>query len=201
MTTAYNDSMIDTGSKNPHTQKPITKFRAVEDYKFMGAVRRNDQMVSYNAFKRRTLKWWKKAFFHLYMLAILNAFILHKKTVVIGNSLTHRLFHRDLAMQLVAWAPIDVPQAFKNVGETVLMRLTARHFPRLVQAKKGAKTRHPQRDCVVCSGSGKRRRSRYECPSCNVGLCTNQCFELFYTKKSVKHHLKRRINNKMPSNP
>ena len=44
----------------------------------MGAVDRSDQMVAYSTFSRRTLKWWKKAFFHVVSLSILNAWILYR---------------------------------------------------------------------------------------------------------------------------
>ena len=50
---------------NPVTKEPIVKFHAVHEYNqytLMAAVDSSDQMVSYNAFKRRTLKWWKKSF-------------------------------------------------------------------------------------------------------------------------------------------
>ena len=74
LTTAHAGDTMVTGKTNPVTKEPIVKLSAVNYYnKAMGAVDRSDQMVTCNAFKRRTLKWWKKAFFHLYMLSILNA--------------------------------------------------------------------------------------------------------------------------------
>ncbi|GFS04444.1 PiggyBac transposable element-derived protein 4-like [Elysia marginata] len=89
--TAHGANSIQTGKTNPVTKEPIVKFEAVHQYnQFMGAVDRSDQMVSYDAFKRRTLKWWKKAFFHLFMLGVLNAFLVHKATAV--KKLSHRIF-------------------------------------------------------------------------------------------------------------
>ncbi len=46
-------------------------------FRYMGAVDRSDQMVAYSTFSRRTLKWWKKVFFHVTSLSILNAWILY----------------------------------------------------------------------------------------------------------------------------
>ena len=36
-------------------------------------------MVAYSCFRRNTMKWWKKVFFHLFSLSILNASILYKQ--------------------------------------------------------------------------------------------------------------------------
>ncbi|GFS06480.1 PiggyBac transposable element-derived protein 4-like [Elysia marginata] len=130
LTTAHDDSKVNTGKTNPVTHEPIIKLAAVADYnRFMGAVDRSDQMVSYNAFKRRTLKWWKKAFFHMFMLAVLNSYILHKCTVPAAQAISHRIFRRDPAMQMVAWAPLSIGRTLRDIGETVVLRLTAHHFP------------------------------------------------------------------------
>jgi hypothetical protein len=37
-------------------------------------------MLSYNSFARKTIKWWKKLFFHLFDLVMVNALILHNKS-------------------------------------------------------------------------------------------------------------------------
>ena len=71
---------VEVGRNHPGTGRPITKPEIVHDYnKFMGAVDRCDQMVAYSCFRRRTMKWWKKVFFHLFSLSILNAYILYKQ--------------------------------------------------------------------------------------------------------------------------
>ena len=110
------------------TKEPIVKFEAVHQYnQLMGALDRSDQMVSYNAFKRRTLKWWKKVFFHLFMLGVLNAYLVHKVTAV--KKLSHRIFRRDLAKQLAQLAPLIArPPLAVRVRQSFLFRMTARHF-------------------------------------------------------------------------
>ena len=64
LTTAHSARKIATGKNNPDsvTKEPIVtvKFQAVHEYNqymYMGTMNRSDQTVSYNAFKRRTLKW------------------------------------------------------------------------------------------------------------------------------------------------
>ena len=140
LTTAHAANLVETGKTNPVTKAAIVKFEAVHQYnQLMGAVDRSDHMVSYNAFKGRTLKWWKKAFFHLFMLGVLNAYIVHKATAAI--KLNHRVFRRDLAKQLVQLVPITPslrpPLA---VGQSSLFRLTARYFA-IVQGMSLANSR------------------------------------------------------------
>jgi hypothetical protein len=57
-----------------------TKPSAVLDYnKYNIGVDKSDQMLSYYSFQRNSVKWWKKLFFHLFNLALVNAHILHWK--------------------------------------------------------------------------------------------------------------------------
>jgi hypothetical protein len=37
-------------------------------------------MISYYPMKRKQLKWWKKLFFHMFVMAVVNAFILYRET-------------------------------------------------------------------------------------------------------------------------
>ena len=43
----------------------------------MGGVDCNDQLLKYSVFNRRTLKWWKKVFFRLLNVAMVNSYMLH----------------------------------------------------------------------------------------------------------------------------
>ena len=47
-------------------QKPIM----VEKYMYMGGVDKGDQLMSYYGFSHRTVKWWRRAFFHLFENAL-----------------------------------------------------------------------------------------------------------------------------------
>lgn len=62
------------------------------------------------------------------------------------------------------------------------LRLTARHFPKLVPSTE--KKKNAMRVWHVCShtkGVKKRKESRYMCEQCDVGLCVAPCFGLFHT--------------------
>ena len=82
-TSIHNAEFGNTRKNDRNTGQPIRKQVAILDYdKYMGAGDRCDQMISYPAFKRRTLKWWKKVFFHLLMLATLNVYLLYSASSV-----------------------------------------------------------------------------------------------------------------------
>ncbi|XP_033731218.1 piggyBac transposable element-derived protein 4-like, partial [Pecten maximus] len=105
------------GKVDRNTGAPIKKPNCILDYnKMMGAVDRCDQMISYPAFKHRTLKWWKKVFFHLLMLAVLNAYLLYKEHCRVGRkkSVLHRIFRREVVKQLLRETNIQ-PQAVRGV--------------------------------------------------------------------------------------
>ncbi len=44
---------------------------------YMGGVDKSDQLLSYYGFSHRTVKWWRRVFFHLFDMAIVNAYILY----------------------------------------------------------------------------------------------------------------------------
>ena len=79
-TSIHNADFLDVHGRVDHnTGEAIHRPSCIIDYdKYMGAVDRCDQMITYPAFKRRTLKWWKKFFFHMLMMATLNSYLLCK---------------------------------------------------------------------------------------------------------------------------
>ena len=49
------------------------KPKMIDEYnKYMGGVDKSDQFLSYYGFNHRTVKWWKRAAFHLLDLAVVN---------------------------------------------------------------------------------------------------------------------------------
>ena len=69
-------------------QEDILKPLMVEEYnKNMGGVDTGDQLESYYGFTHRTVKWWRRLFFHLIDVAILNAYILYLMSPCSGLTL------------------------------------------------------------------------------------------------------------------
>ena len=80
LSSVHSVNEVEIGYNHHRTGHPITKPEIVHEYnKFMGAVDRYNQMVAYSCFRWRSMKWWKKVFFHLFSWTILNAYILHKE--------------------------------------------------------------------------------------------------------------------------
>ncbi len=80
LSTFHSDSMIDKRRRSRTVSgeiETIKKPHMVEDYnKHMGGVDMSDQFVLYYGYAHRNNKWWKRVFFHLLDLCIVNAHIL-----------------------------------------------------------------------------------------------------------------------------
>jgi hypothetical protein len=139
----------------------------------MGAVDRGDMMLSSVECVRKTIKWYKKLFFHTGDLCLLNAHALYLTKT--GNRVPLAKFQLDVIHQLLeryhtsrAAARGGRPSASAHTH----LRLTERHFPSLVPPM--AKKEDAMRKCIVCTqtnvGQRKRKESRVMCRQCDVGL-------------------------------
>lgn len=78
LTSMHEDKMVTLDKVHFQTKQPIQKPAAVVDYnKNMGAIDRSDMMLSSKECARKTVKWYKKLFFHMVDLALLNAHALY----------------------------------------------------------------------------------------------------------------------------
>ena len=203
LTTAHSTQNVETGKINPVTHLATTTPECVHEYnKYMGAVDRSDQMVGYNCFQRRTLKWWKKCIFHMLNLCVVNAYILYKEwheanVPQSSKPVPHRTFRRELVVQMIESCgplPGSVRRKGRRSAET-LLRLEGRHFIRRIHAL--GKKKNISRTCVVCNPAevkrqtqlGQKRAKRpgkesvHECAQCLVALCITPCFELYHTRR------------------
>lgn len=142
-----------------------------------------DQMVNYyGQFQRKTTKWWKRIFYWLLEVVQLNSYILYK----LGNDLpklTLKEYKLALVMQLLERSSqlegVNPPPR-RSVG-----RPATNPVPRLETTVKHLVDWVPQdRNCVVCSGPGRRKRTTYICTGCpdKPYLCPKLCFKLYHTK-------------------
>ena len=179
----------------------LVKPTSVVDYcQNMGGVDLSDQLLQYYNALRRTVKWWKKLFFHLLNMLVLNSYKLFLKY---GNRngttrRSHQQFRSKLVRALIESAE-NAPRPRESMGRKPtepLDRLQGTyHLPIYIPAKPGAKRKHPQRDCVACNPGvkkrvgHKRRQSIYMCEKCNVVLCIPDCFRIYHTHKDYKRIL------------
>ena len=85
----------------------IRKPNVVTNYnKYMGGVDRSDQMISYTNNVVKSFKWWKKGFFHVLAITVLDAYIPFC-TDHPNDNMTHKWFRKQLVSQLVSNNPTN----------------------------------------------------------------------------------------------
>lgn len=184
LTTMHDSEVTGTGKIDKQTGNETKKPLCILDYNAnMGAVDRSDMMLSSTECVRRTVKWYKKVFFHLLDISLLNAHALH--LTVTGKKISLEAFQLKVVDQILEkyHTPIDVYRTGRrSCEEDNPLRLIARHFPS--QVPPTDKKKEAQKRCVVCAKSGHRKDTRYMCSDCNAPLCIINCFERYHTVKN-----------------
>ena len=158
------------------------KPKAIQEYNHaMGGVDKADQMGVYYSFQRKSFKWWKKVFFWLLEVSVVNSYILYKETTPTRPD-SHLAFRRQLIRQLVSHLDFsERPWPGRHRVRDSLERLQpGKHF--LSSGKR--------RDCAVCSdrSGGMRHMTTYFCQTCSdhLPLHPDKCFEHYHTARSLK---------------
>ncbi|CAK9809268.1 PiggyBac transposable element-derived protein 4 [Anthophora quadrimaculata] len=180
LSTSHSIEYKDCKKKNYQTGEQIQKPSCVVDYSnSMGTVDKSDAIISTISCTRKTLKWYKKFFFHLLDISIWNAYCLYKFNTKKNISMS------DYRLALITELLKKYSESREyNSGtpSAYLMRFKERHFPALYSSDK-TKRQNPMRRCIVCSMDNKRRSTRYYCKKCNVSLCVVPCFEMYHTEQ------------------
>ena len=81
LTTIHKDTDVTVERRTRHAtdgRETVQKPQAIVEYnKYMGGVDLADQLLSYYGFGHRTVKWWRRAFFFLLDMAVVNGYILY----------------------------------------------------------------------------------------------------------------------------
>ena len=184
LSTIHDSQMVGIGKIDHNKGGQIMKPVCVQNYnENMGAIDLVDMQSSFTECIRKTIKWYKKVFFHMVDMASINAYYLYKTKS--SKSLQLKEFRLELIKSIIVKYS---NQKQISVGRPTLdspLRLSARHFPSLVPST--ASKTAAQRKCHVCSHTTKREKSvkytRYQCEECNVGLCVTDCFKAYHTLK------------------
>ena len=200
ISSTYNGDLTDTGKKDRKPGESIQKPKVMLMYnKYMGGVDANDQLLKYSHFNRRTIKWWKKVFFRMLNICMVNAFILwkeHCKKFGTPYKKSQTDFRVSVIKKLTSKNMND--SALNNSVTEDYERLSGRHFLSKIPVPDYVKGTVIQRACRVCCpaerefhrrrGAGKRKRegkrSTYECKTCQVTLCIDNCFEIYHSNKN-----------------
>ena len=201
LTTIHSDDVVAVQRRSrlaPSGREEVEKPLAISEYnKYMGGVDRGDQLLSYYGYSHRTIKWWKRAFFFLFDMAVVNAYILYvDRNPNKRTRLTHEQFRITLAKQLLesAGIPVDSSSEQNTLGPhpnplQPAARLHERHFPTTIGRTQA--DRPIQQDCNVCSkrkGAG-RKTTTYKCKQCDLPMCIVPCFELWHTKSDPHRYI------------
>ncbi|XP_032682010.1 piggyBac transposable element-derived protein 4-like [Odontomachus brunneus] len=177
LTSIHEHQFCKTGRKNYKTNEDIIKPVCIVDYnKNMGKIDDIDRQLSLTESIRKCMKWYRKLFFHLIDLILINSHSLFK--MLTKNAILFPDFRLSVVRDILKVNSQEVSSFISSN-----FRLNGRHFPRKIQASDDSKT--VSRQCVLCSIHKKRSRSSYECKVCCKTLCIELCFEIYHTKRSL----------------
>ncbi|XP_068985425.1 piggyBac transposable element-derived protein 4-like isoform X2 [Bombus flavifrons] len=179
LSTSHSADYINTKKINYQTGEIIQKPSCIVDYiANMGVVNNRDKVISSVQSVRKGVKWYKIYFFHLLDVAIWNAYCLYKLQE--KEKVTMRAFHLRLLKEIFekfGYTNNNI-SSNKSIADHPF-RLSGKHFPSYCRSTKSKKA---LRNCIICSKNDVRRRSRYECEDCDVGLCVIPCFKIYHTQ-------------------
>ena len=198
MLTTMHEATWTLTNKVDRQGNPIMKPTATVAYcKNMGGVDLSDQILQYYDVLRRCLKWWRKLFFHLFNLMLVNSYKLYLKYGNPPKRRAHQTFRAQLVHALIDSAPqAPRPQVRGGKKPEPIGRLIGSHLPVHIPAKPNAVKARPQRDCVGCNPEAKKRngfkrkQTIYMCEKCNVALCVPTCFRVYHSHQDYKRILR-----------
>lgn len=170
-------------------EEVFQKPKAIIDYtRHMGAVDRADHYCASYGFTRKSLKWWRKMFFWLFEVAVVNSFILfnlHREQIGL-KPVSHLTYRKALIVQMVGdIRNISALRRGRPSSGDVEERLNKQPHFIAVTEKKSSK------DCAVCSDrkvKGGRRETNFYCETCTrkPGLHPGNCFKKYHTEKKYR---------------
>ena len=148
----------------------------------MGGVDLKDQFLHmYMVERKKMTKWYVKLFKRLLNSTVLNSFVTYLQ--VMGRNI-EQLSYRIQRVEVLSTKYACTAEMWsvpgRQASDSTVPQLTERRFLRKV-AQKTEKSK-PQRRWVVCSKHRKKKTSICCCRICDVGLCLEDCFELYHTK-------------------
>uniref|UniRef100_H2ZJ97 Uncharacterized protein n=1 Tax=Ciona savignyi TaxID=51511 RepID=H2ZJ97_CIOSA len=189
LSTIHNNERSDVSVHTPGGRRLKSKPVVVQDYnKNMVGVDHHDQMMAYYGFSKKSMKWYKKLFFHLISITTVNAHIVYNKVrLQHGNpKITLLQFIEELVKELAMETTNKIGQKEQATSSTLqgpAGRLMGRHF---ISRQPG----DHHKSCVVCNQKSrynrvtkkiKYKRSSFWCERCGVTLCKVPCFEEYHS--------------------
>ena len=118
-----------TTKKDKHGNR-LPKPEAIFEYtKYMSGVDLSDQYMAFHMNLLKSMKWWRKLFFHLFNMVLLNAYILNKKYG--SMKLSHSKYMEYIANYMIDSSlntTTCVPSPNNIMCRLSQIRLSGRHF-------------------------------------------------------------------------
>ena len=154
----------------------------------MGGVDICDQYLCYYSVGRKSMKWWRRVFWRLHDIAIVNAYIIYKynNRTNLKHLITPKQFRLEIAKELAN--PNLLARKIPGRSPSLqLDRLKGKHFLYCSDVRSR---------CAVCSyrkrktsPRGKKykdKKIKTRCLKCQVNLCVGKCNELYHTKVNYR---------------
>lgn len=185
ISTIHQADMIEIRKRYNGKEKVSWKPESIVEYiKYMRGVDVGDQLMSYNNCTRRSKKWWRKLFFHLFGMVMMNAFVLHKKFA--PNKVSNENFKEMVASSLIKeyleegyWS---LPVKSNRLIKTVSQVQGNRHYLSFLPSKDSPSRRVRSKKCVGCIERGEKPKyTSYWCKDCGKPMCVDPCFRLMHS--------------------
>lgn len=133
LSTKHQATASDVSIRARGGREEVTKPDVIIDYNMnKTGVDRVDQLSSYYPFCRKTLKWWKKLFFHMFLIAVVNGWVVYRE--VTGKKVSMADFMRALGKQFADCGGVEQREDVNSRPATSADRTFGRHFPEKVPA-------------------------------------------------------------------
>ena len=158
-----------------------------------------DQLMTSYCMLHRSVKWWRKLFFHMFSLLLNNAYVLHKKFGV--KPIAHDAFLEHIVQYLLSESLGNATTKVirKRADERNSCRFEDHHYP--VHIAKCAGSKNGSKKCSACNFGKKelsiagnrialkRKLTSYQCDVCEIPLCIEPCFKTYHKVTNYRRSL------------
>lgn len=176
----------DFESEGPYPKEKIRIPSSVFDYnKGMRGVDVLDQLSSYYGVQLVSKRWYIKVFFQL-EIAMINSYILYKKTCVKAGKaeLPHLQFRLEVIrsllhdLRITRGIPTTPPTERKNKRKvSIEMAYDIKNDCVLEEIPVCGKKSYTREYYSICRAEGSNGQSRYQCGLCQVAVCFLACYD------------------------
>ena len=189
LSTATDDAIVEVPRRIESDIVNVSCPEIIQDYNsFMGGVDICHQYLCYYSVGRKSMKWWRRVFWRLHDIAIVNAYIIYKynSRTSLKQLITPKQFRLEIAKEL----------ANPNLlARKILGRSPSLQLDRL-KGKCFLYRSDLRSQCAVCSyrkrktsprgKKYKEKKIKTRCLKCQVNLCVGKCNELYHTKVNYR---------------